>query len=221
MKSDRLYYLSQDLDDISHLEQIATAVKAGVQWIQLRSKRLKGRELRLIARQAARLTEGTPSKLIINDHVKLVVESGAHGVHLGKEDMAVKEARSILGSTKVIGGTANSVEDALKIWRQGVDYIGLGPFRYTSTKSGLSPVLGVEKVNAIIEALSLAGVDIPVFAIGGIKGKDIDSLLRTGIYGIAMASAVNLAENRLSAIQLFQSEIHDYETINQNQPIKN
>ncbi|MDR2692557.1 MAG: thiamine phosphate synthase, partial [Dysgonamonadaceae bacterium] len=133
--------------------------------------------------------------LYINDHVEICRRIGATGVHLGKSDMPPGEARKILGKNFIIGGTANTFEDILRLNAEGVDYIGLGPFRFTATKKNLSPVLGLPGYKQIMEQCAVRGINLPVFAIGGITAGDIPALLNSGITGIAMSSAILQAEN--------------------------
>ena len=140
------------------------------------------------------------AKLIINDNVQIAKEVDAEGVHLGKEDMNPKEARKILGNNFIIGSSTNSIEDVRKRIEQGCDYIGVGPFRFTSTKEKLNPVLGLEKIRAIAEKFEN---EIPMIAIGGIKLEDVESLMQTGIHGVAVSSGVNLSEDRTAATKKF------------------
>ena len=132
---------------------------------------------------------------LVNDNVDIALELDADGVHLGKEDMNPLKARQILGYSKIIGGTCNTFEDVVTRFRQQVDYIGLGPFTYTSTKKRLSPVLGLEGYRKIMEACRKEGIYLPVHAIGGIREDDIQPILNTGITGIALSSLLKNSED--------------------------
>ena len=132
---------------------------------------------------------------IVNDNVDIALELDADGGHLGKEDMNPLKARQILGYSKIIGGTCNTFEDVVTRFRQQVDYIGLGPFTYTSTKKRLSPVLGLEGYRKIMEACRKEGIYLPVHAIGGIREDDIQPILNTGITGIALSSLLKNSED--------------------------
>ena len=125
---------------------------------------------------------------LVNDNVDIALELDADGVHLGKEDMNPLEARRILGYSKIIGGTCNTFEDVVDRFRQQVDYIGLGPFTYTTTKKRLSPILGLEGYQKIMDACRKEGIHLPVHAIGGIRENDIQPILNTGVTGIALSS---------------------------------
>jgi thiamine-phosphate pyrophosphorylase len=140
------------------------------------------------------------SLLIINDDAAIALESGADGVHLGQKDMAVEDAREMLGKKAIIGGTANTCEEAVALSASGVDYIGLGPFRFTRTKQQLAPILGLDGLQSVVKALHIHQAALPVFAIGGITEADVIPILETGVYGIAVSSAINLSVDRKAAV---------------------
>lgn len=194
----KFHYITQDMDDFSHPELAAFACKGGVNWVQLRIKNRKYSECLTIARETKIICDKYNAKLIINDNVQIAQEVSAYGVHLGKEDMSPGEARNFLGADFIIGGTANSLEDLQRLNELNVDYIGLGPFRFTFTKKNLSPVLGLEAIKNIVGHST-----IPVIAIGGIQLSDIPLLMQTGIYGIAVSSAINLSEDKIRTAQKF------------------
>jgi len=139
-----LYFITMDDAPLTHLQQVEAACRAGIQLIQLRMKLADNAAFREVAGAAKQICDEWGVRLIINDRVEVAREVGAYGVHLGKEDMTVAEARVILGEDFVIGGTANTIEDIRLHYSQGADYIGLGPYRWTGTKKNLSPILGLE-----------------------------------------------------------------------------
>jgi thiamine-phosphate pyrophosphorylase len=147
-------------------------------------------EMRPIAIEAQRLCKEASATFIIDDNVALVKEIGADGVHLGKKDMPVDEARHILGDGFIIGGTANTFEDVKGLYLSDADYVGCGPFRFTTTKKGLSPILGLDGYRFIVSRMREEDIDIPVVAIGGITAEDIPKILDTGISGIALSGTV-------------------------------
>ncbi|MGL4805757.1 MAG: thiamine phosphate synthase [Bacteroidales bacterium] len=127
---------------------------------------------------------------IINDDPELANEVCADGVHLGKNDMPVAEARRLMGNNTIIGGTANTFEDIERLVSEGVNYIGLGPYRFTKTKDKLSPVLGIEGYRTILAKCKEAGINTPIIAIGGITLEDIPELMKAGAHGVAMSSGL-------------------------------
>ena len=166
------------------------ALKGGCRWIQLRMKDATAKEIVEMAHKIAPLCLAYGAKLILDDHVELVRETGAHGVHLGKMDMPVTEARSILGNDYIIGATANTLEDMINATAAGADYIGLGPFRFTETKKKLSPVLGIEGYERIMKQYNAIPGAVPVVAIGGITLDDIEPLMQTGVSGVAVSGTI-------------------------------
>ncbi len=189
MKISKFHYISSDP---SHIE---LACKGGADWIQLRIKNKKDDELMTIAKDAKKICAKFNSRLIINDHVYIAKEINADGVHLGKEDMNPIEAKKILGDKFIIGGTANTLNDIENLHAYKVHYIGLGPFRYTSTKENLSPVIGLNGYIYLFPELKRRKLHIPIIAIGGIRTGDVKALLAAGTYGIAVSSAVTHTEN--------------------------
>lgn len=171
-------------------EGAEAVLKGGCRWIQLRMKESTEDEIVAAGQEVRRLCREYGATFIVDDHVELVERLGADGVHLGKNDMPVAEARKILGKDRIIGATANTFEDICRAAEAGADYIGLGPFRFTSTKKNLSPVLGLEGYASIMERCRDAGLALPVVAIGGITADDVPALLGTGISGIAVSGTL-------------------------------
>jgi thiamine-phosphate pyrophosphorylase len=160
--------------------------------VQLRVKALTEAEFLAVAREAVKICGALGARLIINDWVEIAMAVGADGVHVGKEDMPVREARRIMGEGKIVGGTANTMEDIREHLSCGADYIGLGPYRYTTTKEKLSPILGLEGYRRVMADV---GIAVPVYAIGGIGVDDIGPLVATGVYGVAFSGLlVNSAD---------------------------
>ncbi len=199
-KKATLHYLTQDgVTGYSHADLVKIACDAGVDWVQLRVKNTPENEWLKIAEEVKKITDSYNATLIINDSVSIAKEIDAGGVHLGKTDMSPMEARTILGENKIIGGTANDAKDIEKLMHSGVDYIGLGPFRFTQTKENLSPVLGIEKTKGLLDIQQ----GIPVILIGGILASDVAEIRSIGAYGIAVSSAINLAEDKKGMVKEF------------------
>lgn len=186
----KLQYISQGTTVEEQLYNIHQALDNGCDWIQLRFKNASQRQLTTLAEAAKTLCDEYLATFIINDKVDLALQINADGVHLGLNDMRVEEARNALGNHKIIGGTANTLNDILQRIEEKCDYIGLGPFRFTTTKDKLSPTLGLEGYQSIISQMEVDGIEIPVYAIGGIQLDDIESLLDTGIHGIAVSGLI-------------------------------
>ena len=190
-----IQFISHSNERCSYLDGIRLALEGGCKWVQLRMKDAPDEQVAQLGVQARELCDRYGSKLILDDRVELVAKTGADGVHLGKNDMPIAQAREILGSGKIIGGTANTFEDIVAHWKSGADYIGCGPFRFTTTKKNLSPILGLEGYRDIVARMKDAGITLPLVAIGGITAEDIPAILETGVDGIAVSGTVLRAED--------------------------
>ena len=185
-----IQFISHYTDQYSYLDSIRLALEGGCRWVQLRMKDASIQDILRIGKEVRRLCDSYQATFILDDHVELVREIGADGVHLGKKDMPVAEARKTLGNDCIIGGTANTFDDVKMHYEASANYIGCGPFRFTTTKQGLAPVLGLEGYRSIIAQMSAEGIDLPVVAIGGITAEDIPAIMQTGVSGIALSGAV-------------------------------
>ena len=196
-----IQFISHYSERYSYLDSIQLALEGGCRWIQLRMKDATDDEVRPIAIEAQKLCRQYHATFIIDDRVALVRELGADGVHLGKNDMPIREARQILGPDFIIGGTANTFEDAKAHYEASADYIGCGPFRFTTTKQKLAPVLGLDGYRHIIQQMRAANINIPIVAIGGITKDDIPAILQTGITGIALSGTVLRADDPIAEMK--------------------
>ena len=185
-----LQFITHPSEHYSIAEEAQMAIEGGCRWIQLRMKDASDDEVRQVAMEIIPMCRETDTFLIIDDSVELVNELKVSGVHLGKNDMDPLEAREILGPHAIIGITANTAEDIIRYKGKDVDYVGLGPFRHTTTKKNLSPVLGIEGYTSVISQVRQAGVELPIVAIGGITIDDIDAIMATGVNGIAVSGAI-------------------------------
>jgi thiamine-phosphate pyrophosphorylase len=186
----KLQYISQGDTVREQCENIASVLDAGCSWIQLRFKNASENDRALVAEKTKILCDQFQATFIVNDHVGLAKAVDADGVHLGLKDTAVDAARVLLGPHKIIGGTANTIHDVLKRVDEKCDYVGLGPFRFTSTKEKLSPVLGLTGYVDIMQKIKTKNIRMPIYAIGGIVADDLSSLVSSGIYGIAVSGVI-------------------------------
>lgn len=190
-----LQFITHQSDRFSIPEEAQMAIEGGCRWIQLRMKDSSDDEVRAVANEIIPLCKENDTFLIIDDRVELVNELRVSGVHLGKEDMDPMEARDILGPHAIIGVTANTAEDIIRFKGKDVDYVGLGPVHFTTTKAKLSPELGIEGVKRVIDEVRANGVELPIVAIGGVTEKDIEPLLAAGVNGIAVSGAIINADD--------------------------
>lgn len=187
----RLQYITGDHPKYSHSELVEAACEQGVKWIQLRMKEAKDDEIIIQAQSISETCHKHGATFILNDRVDLVETVGADGVHVGLKDVSVSEARKRLGPNKIIGGTANTIDDVLKHVDQGADYVGVGPYRFTDTKKNLSPILGLNGYRQIKNYLDDHNINIPLVAIGGIGMQDFIRLNEIGVNKFAVSSLIS------------------------------
>ena len=204
-----LQFISHFTEKYSYIDGIKMALEGGCKWIQLRMKDATDEEVRPVAIQAQALCKQHGATFVIDDRVELVKELGVDGVHLGKNDMPIHEARQILGDGFIIGGTANTFEDVKAHAEAGANYIGCGPFRFTTTKQRLSPILGLSGYRHIIEQMKAHDIHLPIVAIGGITLEDIPSIMQTGVTGIALSGSILKAENPIEETRSIIAAIND------------
>lgn len=198
LKGFELQFITHINDRHGYAEGAKMALEGGCRWIQLRMKGASDDEVEDVAKILMPLCREYGATFLIDDRVELVRRIGADGVHLGKNDMPVDEARKILGDEAIIGGTANLFEDIQRLAALGADYIGCGPFRFTTTKEKLAPVLGLDGYRNIISRMRKAEINLPIVAIGGIVRGDIADVMSTGVSGIALSGAILNADNPVS-----------------------
>ena len=198
MKSEhsKLQFITHYTEKYSYIDSARIALEGGCRWIQLRMKDADASTLEETALIVQKMCKDYGATFIIDDHVLLTKKIKADGVHLGKNDMPIAEARRLLGDSFIIGGTVNSLDDVRATLQSATpDYFGCGPFRFTSTKKNLAPILGHEGYRNIIREMKEGGIRIPLVAIGGIRKKDISELMADGVHGIALSSSILRAEN--------------------------
>ena len=181
-------FITHQTERFSYEESALLALRGGCRWIQLRMKEATDDEMAPVAQRLREACTQAGATFIVDDRVALAKEVKADGVHLGKNDMPVREARNVLGESFLIGGTANTLDDIEQLWRASADYIGCGPLRFTTTKKNLAPLLGLDGYRAIVAGMRERGIRLPVHAIGGITENDIPPILATGVSGVALSS---------------------------------
>ncbi len=180
-------------DTVAGAEQ---ALAGGCRWVQVRMKDATVEDVEKAAERIAPMCREHRAILLVDDHVELAARLDyVDGVHVGKNDMPVAEARKLLGPGKILGATANTMEDVERAVAAGADYVGLGPFRFTTTKKNLSPVLGVEGYSNILNECRKKGYEVPIVAIGGITLEDIPEIMTTGVKGVAVSGTILKADD--------------------------
>lgn len=185
----------------SHVELTRLAIAGGADTIQFRQKTGATREMIEIARHLKQICTDAGAAFIVNDRVDVAIAAGADGVHLGQDDFPIPLARKLLGRSRIIGGSAATLEEAQKCLSEEVDYIGFGPVYPTASKEDAGPVSGISLLKQVIETIPL-----PIIAIGGVTAENTPEVMRTGAHGIAVISAVCCQENPEQAtLSLYQA----------------
>lgn len=187
---ERLQYITQGSSATQIKNEVLGVLDGGCKWVQLRMKDTAKEIIVEIGKEIKHLCHSHGAKLIINDSPEICEAIGADGVHLGKSDISTAEARRIIGSNKIIGRTCNTANDVESMAAEDIDYIGLGPLRFTTTKKLLSPIIGLEGYKEIVSKTT-----IPIVAVGGITTEDITPLLKQGVYGVALSGTIAKAAN--------------------------
>ncbi|MEW6215409.1 MAG: thiamine phosphate synthase [Nitrospirota bacterium] len=195
---------AQGRGKLSCEEMALKVLRTGVRWVQYREKERSRREIYEESVRLRRLTADFNAVFIVNDHADIALAVDADGVHLGQDDLPLKEARKIMGRDKIIGISTHSLEQAIEAERDGADYIGFGPVFHTTTKDAGMPK-GIDMLQDIKRQLH-----IPIVAIGGINLENIRLVLDTGVDAVAVASAIlkgDIVENSRRFIDIIRSPI--------------
>lgn len=169
----------------SHLELARMAIAGGADTIQFRQKEGSTRKLIEIAQQLKQICTGMGVTFIVNDRLDVAIASDSDGVHLGQDDFPIPLARELLGESRIIGGSAVTLNEARKCLDEGADYVGFGPVYPTTSKADAGPVAGINLMKEVIDK-----VPLPLIAIGGVNKDNTPEVIRAGAHGIAVISAV-------------------------------
>lgn len=191
-KKDLLLYAVTDrnwLNGRSLIDVVRESLDGGVTMVQLREKTLGEEKFLEEAKELQKLCRERHVPFLVNDNVEIARQMNADGVHVGQSDMEASDVRAILGPDKILGVSAQTVEQAVLAEKHGADYLGVGAVFPTGSKEDAEDV-SYETLKAICDAVS-----IPVVAIGGITQKNVQKLAASGICGVAVISAIYAAEN--------------------------
>jgi thiamine-phosphate pyrophosphorylase len=178
--ADSQSYKTKNLPDA-----VEEAAKHGVTLVQLRGKDLAVKDFLFLASEIHEILGPKGIPFIINDRIDVALACDSDGVHLGQEDLPLPYARKILGNSKLIGISVNSIEEAIEAEKNSADYIGVGPIFFTSSKKELGQILGIAGLKTIRKK-----VNIPILAIGGINSQNAAETIPAGADGIAVISAI-------------------------------
>lgn len=187
----------------SHVELVSLAIAGGADTIQFRQKSGSTREMIQVVRKMKALCAQAGVQLIVNDRIDVAIAAEADGVHLGQDDFPIPLARELLGKSRIIGGSAATMEEAQKCLSEGADYVGFGPVYPTTSKDDAGPVSGIDILKRVVETTPL-----PIIAIGGVSAENTPEVMRTGALGIAVISAVCCQEDPEGATRALYQALH-------------
>ncbi|TCC93567.1 thiamine phosphate synthase [Pedobacter frigiditerrae] len=204
---EKLHFITHNIPQSSHVEQVQVACEAGAKWIQYRCLSKADDELLADINAIAEICDDWGATLIVTNHIHLKDKADIQGFHIEDMDADFIALRKQIGEEFTLGGSANTIENLIRLANEGADYAGFGPFKVTTTKPNDYPLLGVEGYVDAIEKSKAKNIHLPILAVGGVTLADIRPLLDTGIYGIAASSAINQAENMYEAYLDFYKAI--------------
>ncbi|WP_349681429.1 thiamine phosphate synthase [Pedobacter sp. UBA5917] len=206
---EKFQYITHDIPNLSHIEQAQLACEAGAKWIQYRCLTKTDEELLQDINVIAEICDDWGTTLIVTDHVHLNGKADIQGFHIENMDADFNVLRKLVGHDITLGGSANTLENLIRLAAEGADYAGFGPYAATETKPNGYPLLGLEDYQQAVRELQRLSIDLPVLAVGGIKIYDVEALMQTGVYGIAVSGAVNFADDFIEAYQDFYTSVKE------------
>lgn len=204
---EKLHFITHDIPKLSHIEQAQIACNAGAKWIQYRCLTKNDDELLKDIHAIAEICDDWGATLIVTDHIHLNGKADIQGFHIEDFNADFIKLREQLGEAVTIGGSATTLQGLIRLAKEGADYAGFGPFYTTTTKPNNAPLLGIEGYKNAMAELQLMRIDLPVLAVGGVTQGDIAPLMLTGIFGIAVSSAINQADDMSAAYQAFYDQV--------------
>ncbi|GGE59329.1 thiamine-phosphate diphosphorylase [Pedobacter psychrotolerans] len=204
---EKLQYITHDIPQFTHIEQAQLACEAGAKWIQYRCLSKPDEELLTDIHTVAEICDDWGTTLIVTDHIHLNGKADIQGFHIENMDADFVALRKLVGNDITLGGSAHTIENMIRLAKEGADYIGLGPFASTNTKPNDLPLLGIEGYSTIMPQLESLHITMPILAVGGIKIYDVETLMRAGIYGVAISEAIHSADDFIEAYQDFYDAV--------------
>jgi len=206
---EKFQYITHDIQHLSHIEQAQQACEAGAKWVQYRCMSKSDEALLKDINTIAEICDDWGTTLIVTDHIHLYGKADIQGFHIEDMDADFIKLRKLVGSDITLGGSANRVDSLIRLSKEGADYAGYGPFGETETKPNNYSHLGIEGYQHVVKELKAQAISIPVLAVGGIKTYDVEALMQTGIYGIAVSGAINFADDFIEAYQDFYTLVKE------------
>lgn len=204
---EKLQFITHDIEALSHVEQVRQACEAGAKWVQYRCLTKNDDDLLQDLQQIAEICDDWGATLIVTDHIHLKGKADIQGFHIEDMNANFIDLRRELGEEYTIGGSSNTIEGLVRLYKEGVDYAGFGPFQHTNTKPNQAQWIGIEGYAKAIAVLKGLDLELPVLAVGGVTLKEVDALMETGIYGIAVSEAINQSQDLRETYKDFYNKV--------------
>ena len=204
---EKFQFITHDIPHRSHVEQAQIACEAGAKWIQYRCLTKADDELLEDINAIAEVCDDWGSTLIVTDHIHLAGKADIQGFHIEDMDTDFLALRKKLGHDLTLGGSANTLDNLVRMAKTGADYFGFGPFGKTETKPNDYPLLSLTDYKNAVDEFKDLKLDLPIFAVGGVKLKDVRELMETGIYGVAVSHALNFADDFVEEYEDFYNAV--------------
>jgi len=204
---EKLQYITHDTPQLTHIEQVQLACEAGAKWIQYRCLSKSDEALLNDIHTIAEICDDWGTTLIVTSHIHLNGKADIQGFHIEDMDADFVALRKLVGNDITLGGSAHTIENMIRLAKEGADYIGLGPFATTNTKPNEFALLGIEGYASLMPQLESLNINIPILAVGGIKIYDVEALMQAGIYGVAISEAIHSADDFIEAYQDFYDAV--------------
>jgi len=206
---EKLHYITHDIPHLSHIEQVQLACEAGAKWVQYRCLSKTDEALLQDINTIAEICDDWGTTLIVTDHIHFNGKADIQGFHIEDMDADIIALRKLVGNDITLGGSANTIENLIRLANEGADYAGYGPYAVTETKPNNYTLLGIEGYQNAVRELKDQKIHLPVLAVGGVKTYDVEALMQSGIYGIAVSGAINFADDPIEAYQDFYSLVKE------------
>jgi thiamine-phosphate pyrophosphorylase len=204
---EKLHYITHDISNFPHVEQVQNACEAGAKWIQYRCLSKADAELLQDINAIAEICDDWGTTLIVTNHIHLNGKADIQGFHIEDMNADFSALRKQVGDDVTLGGSANTVENLIRLYNEGADYAGYGPFSTSQTKPNNYPLISETQYYTAVKTLQKSGINFPVLAVGGIKLNDVEALMQSGIYGIAVSEAIYQADDFQQAYEDFYSAV--------------
>ncbi|MDN3587805.1 thiamine phosphate synthase [Pedobacter aquatilis] len=204
---EKLHYITHDIPDFSHIEQAQLACEAGAKWIQYRCLSKADDELLKDINSIAEICDDWGTTLIVTNHVHVNGKADIQGFHIEDMNADFIALRKIVGNDITLGGSANTIENLVRLAEEGADYAGFGPYAASETKPNDYSNITLEDYRKAITELNKQDLNLAIVAVGGVTLYDVEALIQTGIHGIAVAGAINFADDFIEAYQDFYDAV--------------